>query len=146
MPQPRDGLDGLSAFEIARLRGFQGTDAEWLESLKGEPGRDGADGEPGKSVDPAEVDALVRRAVEAIPRPRDGINGQDGKRGEKGEPGDNAKPPPAVPYVATFTRDPETQRTLSMYVEPKSGNGQAWSVIPRPGRDGVWAEVEINPL
>lgn len=29
------GRDGLSAYEIAKLKGFTGTEAEWLASLKG---------------------------------------------------------------------------------------------------------------
>lgn len=32
----KDGIDGKSAFEIAKENGFVGTEAEWLESLKGE--------------------------------------------------------------------------------------------------------------
>ena len=32
----KDGVDGKSAFEIAKENGFVGTEAEWLESLKGE--------------------------------------------------------------------------------------------------------------
>ena len=32
----QDGIDGKSAFEIAKENGFVGTEAEWLESLKGE--------------------------------------------------------------------------------------------------------------
>ncbi|MBS1313906.1 MAG: hypothetical protein HP048_00970, partial [Clostridia bacterium] len=36
---------GKSAYEIAVEHGFEGTEAEWLESLKG---KDGADGAPGK--------------------------------------------------------------------------------------------------
>ena len=39
------GTDGKSAFEIAVENGFIGTEAEWLESLKG---KDGTDGQPGK--------------------------------------------------------------------------------------------------
>ena len=35
-----DGKNGLSAFNIAQLNGFQGTDVEWLKSLKGEKGKD----------------------------------------------------------------------------------------------------------
>lgn len=34
------GDDGLSAFNIAQLNGFQGTEVEWLKSLKGEKGKD----------------------------------------------------------------------------------------------------------
>lgn len=32
---------GLSAYELAVQSGFEGTQAEWLESLKGQPGADG---------------------------------------------------------------------------------------------------------
>ena len=35
-----NGVDGLSAFKIAQLNGFQGTEVEWLKSLKGEKGKD----------------------------------------------------------------------------------------------------------
>ncbi len=48
------GKDGKSAYEIALENGFVGTEAEWLESLKGTDGKDGADGQPGK--DAPEVD------------------------------------------------------------------------------------------
>ena len=41
----KKGADGKSAFEIAVGNGFVGTEAEWLESLKG---KDGTDGQPGK--------------------------------------------------------------------------------------------------
>jgi len=39
-----DGADGLSAYQIAQLNGFLGTEAQWLASLKG------ADGAPGPSA------------------------------------------------------------------------------------------------
>lgn len=48
-----EGTAGKSAYEIAVENGFVGTEAEWLESLKGEDGQDGTNG-------------------------RDGVNGQDG--------------------------------------------------------------------
>ena len=35
-----NGVDGLSAFKIAQLNGFAGTEVEWLKSLKGEKGKD----------------------------------------------------------------------------------------------------------
>ena len=56
------GTPGLSAYQIAVLNGFQGTEEEWLESLKGEPGAPGADG-------------------------KDGIDGRDGKDGIDGKDG-----------------------------------------------------------
>ena len=41
------GVDGKSAFEIAVENGFVGTEAEWLESLKGKDGAVGPQGEQG---------------------------------------------------------------------------------------------------
>lgn len=40
--------DGKSAYQIAVDNGFEGTEAEWLESLKGSDGSDGADGSDGE--------------------------------------------------------------------------------------------------
>lgn len=44
------GEDGESAYEIAVRNGFEGTEQEWLESLKGQDGKDGTDGNDGVSV------------------------------------------------------------------------------------------------
>ena len=41
------GEAGESAYEIAVRNGFTGTEAEWLDSLKGEKGADGKDGAEG---------------------------------------------------------------------------------------------------
>lgn len=41
------GADGKSAYEIAVDNGFEGTEEEWLASLKGERGETGAQGEQG---------------------------------------------------------------------------------------------------
>lgn len=35
-----DAIYGKSAYEIAVAHGFEGTEAEWLESLKGEDGNE----------------------------------------------------------------------------------------------------------
>ena len=47
-----NGTDGLSAYEIAVKNGFEGTEDEWLKSLKGEPGKSipGENGKEGKSA------------------------------------------------------------------------------------------------
>ena len=63
------GKDGKSAYEIAVEYGFAGTEAEWLESLKGIDGKNGADGLPGKDG---------KNGADGLPG-RDGINGSDGK-------------------------------------------------------------------
>lgn len=41
------GTNGLSAYEVALLNGFIGTEAEWLDSLVGPPGEDGDPGPQG---------------------------------------------------------------------------------------------------
>lgn len=59
------GEDGKSAYQIALDEGFEGSEADWLASLKGKDGKDGingTDGKPGK----------------------DGTNGVDGKTPVKG--------------------------------------------------------------
>ena len=40
-PQGEPGVDGRSAYELAVIGGFVGTEAEWLESLRGAAGVDG---------------------------------------------------------------------------------------------------------
>ena len=67
------GTDGKSAFEIAVEHGFVGTEAEWLESLKGVDGKDGVNGKDGCDG---------RNGV-------DGLPGKDGKDGADGVPGHN---------------------------------------------------------
>src|SRR6185436_4876528 len=57
LPVPKDGSPGASAFQIACLGGFQGSEGEWLESLKGaagSPGETGEQGLPGKDGTPGE--------------------------------------------------------------------------------------------
>ncbi len=39
---------GMSAYELAVKNGFEGTEQEWLEYLKGEDGKDGTNGQDGK--------------------------------------------------------------------------------------------------
>ena len=36
--------NGKSTYELAVKNGFEGTEAEWLDSLKGKDGKDGSDG------------------------------------------------------------------------------------------------------
>jgi len=66
--------DGKSAYEIAIENGFEGSEAEWLESLKGKDGQDGengADGQNGKDGEDGEDG-------------KDGLNGTDGAVGKDG--------------------------------------------------------------
>lgn len=59
------GIQGLSAYQVAVQHGFEGTEAEWLISLKGEKGETGPKGDKGNT----------------------GEKGATGERGPKGDTG-----------------------------------------------------------
>ena len=64
--------DGKSAYEIAVGNGFEGTEEEWLESLKGDKGDQGEPGAKGDKGDQGEP----------------GAKGDKGDQGEPGDPGE----------------------------------------------------------
>ena len=85
---------GKSAYEIAVEHGFEGTEAEWLESLKGKDGADGAPGADGLSV----TEALINSKGELMIVFSNGktvnlgvVTGTDGTQGEKGDPGQDGE-------------------------------------------------------
>lgn len=57
------GIQGLSAYQVAVQHGFEGTEAEWLISLKGEKGETGPKGEKG---DPGSDASVTKQNVEAV--------------------------------------------------------------------------------
>lgn len=57
------GIQGLSAYQVAVQHGFEGTEAEWLISLKGEKGDPGEKGEKG---DPGSDASVTKQNVEAV--------------------------------------------------------------------------------
>ena len=75
------GNDGLSAYQIAVIKVFEGTESEWLESLKGQPG---ANGQPGIS---AYQLAVSNGFVGTLPQWLDGLKGAKGDKGDKGDTG-----------------------------------------------------------
>lgn len=88
VPKGKDGDDGLSAYEMAVQNGFNGSETEWLESLKGgkgDPGAKGDQGSPGKDGDNGK--SAYDIAVE------NGFGGTamewvESLKGPKGDPGD----------------------------------------------------------
>ena len=75
------GNNGLSAYEIAKARGYTGTEEEWIASLKGDPGAKGDSGVAGTSCSAEEVAGGVEVSC------TDGkkftlSNGADGKDGK----------------------------------------------------------------
>lgn len=66
------GIQGLSAYQVAVQHGFEGTEAEWLISLKGEKGETGPKGEKGNTGekgekgDPGSDASVTKQNVEAV--------------------------------------------------------------------------------
>lgn len=78
-------IQGKSAYEVAVINGFSGTEEEWLASLKGEPGKPGEKGEQGE---PGSVvfEELTDEQKELL-KGNDGAPGADGKDGIDGKDG-----------------------------------------------------------
>lgn len=88
------GIQGLSAYQVAVQHGFEGTEAEWLISLKGEKGETGPKGDKG---DTGEKGATGERGPQGLQGEQgeqgiQGIQGPQGEPGPKGEPGANGAP------------------------------------------------------
>lgn len=64
------GVEGKSAYDVAVDNGFEGSESEWLESLKGEPGDKG---------NPFTYDDFTSEQLESL-------------RGRQGDPGRDADP------------------------------------------------------
>lgn len=80
---------GKSAYEIAKENGFNGTEAEWLASLKGEPGAAGASGKDGENGKTPYVGDNGNWYIGAddTGKPSRGAKGEPGSPGARGEPG-----------------------------------------------------------
>ena len=95
-----NGEKGSSAYQIAVEQGYQGSESDWLSSLKGdkgEKGNTGAKGNPGQNG--AEGKSAYAIAVEhgyensedewlLSLKGEKGDTGERGEKGEKGDPGD----------------------------------------------------------
>ena len=91
------GTDGKSAYQIAVEQGYQGSESDWLSSLKGDkgekgntgakgnPGQDGADG---KSAYAIAVEHGYEDSEDKWLLSLKGEKGDTGERGEKGDTGD----------------------------------------------------------
>ena len=88
------GTDGKSAYQIAVEQGYQGSESDWLSSLKGDKGNTGAKGNPGqdgadgKSAYAIAVEHGYEDSEEKWLLSLKGEKGDTGERGEKGDPGD----------------------------------------------------------
>lgn len=126
-----DGADGASAYEIAVQNGYDGTESDWLESLKGqkgdtgEPGAAGAKGDPGEKGDQGEPGAPGEKGErgekgekgDAGTPGKNGVNGKDGANGINGKDGVNGYSP-----IATVT---ETDTGATITITDKNGTTTA---------------------
>lgn len=130
-----DGLDGLSAYEIAVAAGFHGTVKQWLDSLKGprgSKGDPGVRGEPGIGIKGDKGDPGI---------------GIKGDQGDPGRDGKDAISLPAVPWLATFDLDETTDRATRITVNPSVLDGrQPWEIIPIRDDHGRAIAASINPI
>ena len=80
---------GKSAYEIAKENGFNGTEAEWLASLKGEPGAAGASGKDGENGKTPYVGDNGNWFVgsDDTGKPSRGAKGEKGDKGDTGAQG-----------------------------------------------------------
>lgn len=73
----KPGKDGKSAYQVAVDNGFEGSESEWLASLKGAKGDKGTKGDPGEQGSPGADGAKGDK----------GDSGTPGTKGDKGDPG-----------------------------------------------------------
>ncbi len=115
------GDDGLSAFEIYQKYHpeYTGTEAEWIESLKGS---DGAQGEQGVSVINAYVDSNLHLWIEL----------SNGTKIDAGYVGVNTNPPAVTTYTVTF----KDWNGTVLKTQDNVASGTAATAPTDPTRDG----------
>ena len=62
-----NGIDGKSAYQLAVEKGFVGTEAEWITSLKGENGLQGIQGPKGDNYQITEADYAAIAGMVSVP-------------------------------------------------------------------------------
>lgn len=103
---------GRSAYELACMNGYTGTEKEWLETLKGEPGEKGETGDPGVYIGTDEpTDEDVRVWVD----PDGGADELPGLKYVKDDPSDHGG------VIEGWVNLPENP-PAGMYINSASGN------------------------
>ena len=138
------GADGKSAYEIAKEFGFEGSEEEWLESLRGPQGEQGPQGPMGpqghsayaawKAL-PQNANGTVEEFIESLRGPM-GPQGEKGEQGLQGEVGPMGPQGPAGEKGEAFKYEDFTPEQLEKLVGPQGPQGergfsayQAWKTI-----------------
>lgn len=137
------GIQGLSAYQVAVQHGFEGTEDEWLISLKGDKGDTGPKGDKG---DPGEKGATGERGPQGLQGERglQGIQGEQGEQGiqgpvgPKGEKGDQGERGPQGPKGQIGPQGPKGDTGSGLNIKgeldseaglPQEGvSGDAWLI------------------
>lgn len=84
------GIQGLSAYQIALKHGFEGSEDEWVASLKGEKGNTGPKGDKGDTGEKGDTGDRGPQGLQGDrgEKGEQGIPGPTGPKGEKGEQGE----------------------------------------------------------
>lgn len=132
------GIQGLSAYQVAVQHGFKGTEDEWLISLKGEKGETGPKGDKG---DTGEKGATGERGPQGLQGER-GLQGVQGEQGEpgiqgpvgpKGEKGDQGEQGPQGPKGETGPQGPKGDTGSGLNIK---GELDSESQLPQEGVSG----------
>lgn len=140
------GIQGLSAYQVAVQHGFEGTEDEWLISLKGEKGETGPKGDKG---DTGEKGATGERGPQGLQGERglQGVQGEKGEQGIQGIQGPQGEPGPQGPKGDTGSGLNIKGELDSESQLPQEGvSGDAWLITGNlyvyVGENG---NVESNP-
>lgn len=137
-------VQGKSAYEIAVENGFEGTPAEWLESLKGANGRDGTNGTNGTNGAAAGFGTPVA-SVDTTPSGQVGVSvsasGPNTAKifnfvfhnlgsgsGPTPTPSGDARSVTGVDSWFKLTTDENVQSTPMSISDPSSSEGGSWSL------------------
>lgn len=139
-------IQGLSAYQVAVQHGFEGTEDEWLISLKGEKGETGPKGDKG---DTGEKGATGERGPQGLQGERglQGVQGEKGEQGIQGIQGPQGEPGPQGPKGDTGSGLNLKGELDSESQLPQEGvSGDAWLIAGNlyvfVGENG---NVESNP-
>lgn len=155
------GIQGLSAYQVAVQHGFEGTEAEWLISLKGEKGETGPKGDKGNTGEKGDTGERGPQGLQGE-RGLQGIQGEQGEQGiqgpigPKGEKGDQGERGPQGPQGQIGPQGPKGDTGSGLNIKgeldsesqlPQEGvSGDAWLIAGNlyvfVGENG---NVESNP-
>ena len=124
------GENGKSAFEIAVDNGFEGTEEEWLESLKGPQGEMGPQGPAGDSAyDIVKKYMAYEGTVDDWIKELKGDTGEQGPQGEMGPQGPAGEQGPQGemgPQGPAGEQGPEGKSALDLAVEYNGFQGNVY--------------------